>query len=85
VTAEEAIAEAARALHRVILTYVDEKGVTTTREIEPYSYRPGKDGAIRFMGFDIEKGAIRGFRTDRIVSATVSENTFTPQWPVEIS
>lgn len=83
-TAEEAIAEAARNLRTVILTYVDEKGETTTREVEPYSYRPGKETA-RFMAFDIEKGQIRGFRLDRIVTAAVTENTYTPRWAVEIS
>lgn len=83
-TAEEAIAQAARELKTCILTYVDEKGETTTREVEPYSYRPGKE-ATRFMAYDTEKGQIRGFRLDRIVSVAVTESTYTPRWTVEIS
>jgi predicted DNA-binding transcriptional regulator YafY len=84
-SAEDAIAEAARNLRTVILTYVDVDGAETTREVEPYSYRPGKEGGIRFMAFDIQKSAMRGFRNDRIVSAAVTENTYTPQWAVEIA
>lgn len=81
---EEAIALAAHALKTVIITYVDEKGETTTREVEPYSYRPGKDGSLRFFAYDISKGFIRGFRMDRLASATVTENSYTPRWAVEI-
>lgn len=83
-TAEQAIALAAQNLRTIILTYVDEDSVETTREVEPYSYRPGKQGAIRLFAFDVNKNQIRGFRGDRIVAATVTENSYIPRWVVEI-
>lgn len=79
----EAITIAGRGLRTVLIGYVDAKGQTTTRECEPYSLRPGKEGSIRFFGFDIGKSAIRGFRTDRINTAQVTDNTFVPKWVVE--
>ncbi|MCI0563566.1 MAG: WYL domain-containing protein [Nitrososphaera sp.] len=84
-TASEAITQAARALHTVIINYTDQKGAASTREVEPYSWRPGKDpGSIRFFGFDISKSEIRGFRMDRVSLAQVTERTFVPKWVVEI-
>jgi predicted DNA-binding transcriptional regulator YafY len=81
----EAIRQAARALHTVIINYTDQKGQTSTREVEPYSWRSGKDpGSIRFFGFDLTKNEIRGFRLDRISAAYITERTFVPQWVVEI-
>lgn len=79
----DAIADAARRLCTVIIQYSDAKGVTTTREVEPYSLRPGKAGSTRFFAFDIAKQQIRGFRLDRISQATSTENPYTPQWVVE--
>lgn len=84
-TVAEAITQAARALHTVIIDYSDAKGQSSTRECEPYSWRPGKDaGSIRFFGFDISKNEIRGFRMDRVSLAQVTDRTFVPRWVVEI-
>lgn len=84
-TAAEAITQAGRALHTVIINYTDVEGQATTREVEPYSWRPGKDpGTVRFFGFDINKGQIRGFRMDRVSQAQVTERTFVPKWVVEV-
>ena len=84
-TASEAITQAARALHTVIINYTDVEGSASTREIEPYSFRPGKDpGSVRIFGFDISKGQIRGFRMDRVSMAQITERTFVPKWIVEL-
>ena len=83
-TASEAIQQAARALHTVIINYTDVKGQASTRECEPYSFRPGKEGSIRFFGFDLGKGEIRGFRMDRLSFAQVTDRTFVPRWVVEL-
>lgn len=79
----EIIREAARDLRTVIITYVNEKGEQTRREVQPYSLRPGKEGSVRFFGFDVTKGQIRGFRLDRIQNVEPTTNTFTPLWTVE--
>lgn len=84
-TALEAIQVAARALHTVQIEYTDAKGAGSTREVEPYSFRPGKDpGSMRFFAFDAAKNNIRGFRMDRVSSATMTQNTYVPRWVVEI-
>lgn len=79
----EAITLAGRSLKTVIISYIDAKGQASTRECEPYSLRSGKGGSIRFFGYDVSKGEIRGFRSDRINIAQVTDNTFVPRWVVE--
>lgn len=84
-TALDAIRQAARALHTVEINYTDAKGASSNREVEPYSFRPGKDpGSMRFFAFDPAKNSIRGFRMDRVSFAQVTQNTFVPRWIVEI-
>jgi predicted DNA-binding transcriptional regulator YafY len=84
-TALEAIQTAAKSLHTVQIQYTDVKGASSTREVEPYSLRPGKDpGSLRFFAFDPAKNSIRGFRMDRISVAEVQPNTFVPRWVVEL-
>jgi predicted DNA-binding transcriptional regulator YafY len=84
-TAMEAIQQAARSLHTVNIQYTDAKGSGSQREVEPYSFRPGKDpGSLRFFAFDPSKNSIRGFRMDRVAVAEVTNNTYVPRWVVEI-
>lgn len=84
-TALEAIQTAAKSLHTVQIQYTDAKGASSTREVEPYSLRPGKDpGSLRFFAFDPAKNSIRGFRMDRISVAEVQPNTYVPRWVVEL-
>ena len=84
-TAMDAIQMAAKQLHTVQIEYTDAKGASSTREVEPYSFRPGKDpGSLRFFAFDPAKNSIRGFRMDRISVAEVQQNTYVPRWVVEI-
>lgn len=84
-TALEAISMAARSLHTVQISYTDAKGASSDREVEPYSFRPGKDaGSMRFFAFDPAKNNIRGFRMDRVSMAMVTQNTYVPRWVVEI-
>lgn len=83
-TAAEAITQAARSLHTVVINYADEKGASSTREVEPYSWRPGKEGSVRFFAFDISKNAIRGFRMDRVSLAQITDRTYVPRWVVEL-
>lgn len=83
-TSIDAITVAARSLRTVIINYTDEKGSPSTREVEPYSLRPGKMGSTRFFGYDYSRQQIRGFRLDRIDYAEATENTFVPKWVVEL-
>lgn len=79
----EAFALAGQSLRTVIISYTDAKGAGSTREVEPYSLRPGKGGAIRAFAYDLTRDNIRGFRADRIASAQVTENPYVPRWVVE--
>lgn len=84
-TAAEAIVLAAKSLHTVRIEYQDEKGQSSSREIEPYSFRSGKDpGSVRIFGHDLSRNETRGFRMDRISLAEVTENTYIPRWTVEL-
>lgn len=84
-TALDAIRMAARSLHTVQISYTDAKGRSSDREVEPYSFRPGKDaGSMRFFAYDPGAGGIRGFRMDRLSEAVVTQNTYVPRWMVEV-
>lgn len=53
------------------------------RDVEPYSFRKAKDGSIRFYGYDRNSSSIKQFKLPDITNLKVSEETFTPKWPIE--
>jgi len=64
--------------------YTEEDGTNVgSREVEPYSFRI-KGGTRLFFGYDIGKGAIRAFKPAMIHSITITENSYSPRWPVEV-
>ncbi len=69
------LAEAFLNARCVALEYVDRKGVTTTRQVEPhflYLMMP----VWYLLAWDRLRGAVRHFRIDRIESVTPSESSF---------
>jgi predicted DNA-binding transcriptional regulator YafY len=77
------IAAAGRSLKTIIITAREEDGTVETREAEPYSYR-FKGGHELFYAYDIAKQGIRSFVISRIMSIEITNNSFTPRWPVEV-
>ncbi|MFT5891321.1 MAG: putative DNA-binding transcriptional regulator YafY [Dokdonia sp.] len=78
------IIEAGRALRTIKINYT-EKDVSNEgfREVEPYSFR-FKNGEEYFFGFDIEKKGIRQFIIRSINDIIITDNNYSPRWPVEL-
>jgi predicted DNA-binding transcriptional regulator YafY len=77
----EIIADAARNLRCVKLTYKDE-----VRTVEPYSYRISPTGSgTLFYGFHREDNQIKAFLLDKIQSVEPSDEPYSPRWAVEIA
>ncbi len=74
----------ARAERTVLLTASEADGSVETREIEPYSLRPGKDGLPRLFYYCLEKLGTRNTYLSNIISASPTGNSFSPRWPVEL-
>lgn len=83
------IMEAASATNTLLLTY---QGIT--REVEPYSlaFKRRKDGVAReyFYAYDRTGGRTRGpsikaFLPEGIQRIQITDNTFTPRFPIELS
>ncbi len=55
------------------------------RFIEPYSLARSSDGNLLLRAVRSDNGETRSYRWDRIESVTVTENTFTPRYVVEIT
>jgi hypothetical protein len=73
----------ARAGRTVLLTAREADGSVETREIEPYSLRPGKNGP-RLFYFCLKKQGTRNTYVSNIVSAQPTGNSFSPRWPIEL-
>lgn len=69
----------------VEIDYVTAEGDPTTREIEAYSLRRTRAGAVVLHGFDIMGNAHRRYRTDRIRAARSTERTFTPRYAIDLT
>ncbi len=81
---EQTISEAGQKLLTVTFDYTEADGSNEgTREVEPYSYRETA-GTRKFMGYDIRKGSIRSFIPANIHNIKMTDNHFTPRWPVEV-
>lgn len=82
-TTEDIIHEAGQKLVTVTFDYTEADGSNEgTREVEAYSYRD-KNG-IKFYGYDLGKGSIRAFVPENIHHIVLTDNTYTPRWPVEV-
>lgn len=56
-----------------------------TRRIEPYSLRRTGEGNILLMAVRSVDGELRGYRADRIESASVTNHVFAPRYAVELA
>lgn len=80
---KDEIIEAGQNLKTIIINYTEQDGSNEgDREIEPYSLRE-KNGIEYFYGYDINKGGIRAFIVDSIEDVRITDNNYSPQWPVE--
>jgi len=80
---KQVIIEAGKNLKIVLLNYTEQDGSNEgKREVEPYSFRL-KNGIEYFYGYDIKKNGIRMFDIRNINLIAISNNSFTPRWPVE--
>ena len=70
---------------RVDLQYRDLEGRVTTRTIEPYSLRRSQAGDIRLMATQESDGAPRSFLLSGILNLTVTQRTFSPRYPIELT
>lgn len=73
----------ARAERTVTLTACEADGSVETREIEPYSLRPGETGQ-RLFYFCLKKQGTRNTYVSNILAATPTGNSFAPRWPIEL-
>ncbi len=67
----------------VELDYRKESGERNRYLIEPYSLRITADDNVVLYGVKLPDGVIRSFRTDRIISAVVSDRAFVPRYAVD--
>ena len=84
-----AIREGAMQLLQLVLTYTKETtGETKKYVVAPYSYRYRrlKTGIKKMLfAFDMDDKHIKGFVIRNIRNVAVTDRTFRPKWPVEIS
>jgi predicted DNA-binding transcriptional regulator YafY len=65
------------------MDYRKENGERKTYLIEPYSLRVTADNNVILYGMKLPSAEIRSFRTDRIINATVTEETFAPRYTID--
>ncbi len=69
----------------VEIDYRDEKGVRSSRTVEPYSLRRTSEGKILLEVHDVGKNAHRSLRVDRIQQARVTNAAFAPRHAIELT
>lgn len=69
----------------VELDYRDELGNRNKRIIEPYSLRKTNENNIILHSFRGDIGQHRGYRTDRILGARVTNKVFRPRYEIELT
>jgi hypothetical protein len=81
----ETLRFAAASRLRVELHYRDLEGNVTRRAIEPYSLRRSQSGDVRLMAAQEADGQLRSFLLSGIISVSVTQRTFTPRYPIELT
>lgn len=80
----DTIKQAARAKKVLRIIYVEKDGTSEGwRYVEPYSFSKD-EGEQGLFAWDVSKGGIRRFSLDRITQAEITEQNYTPRYPVEI-
>lgn len=67
----------------VKMDYRKENGERKSYLIEPYSLRITADNNVILYAVKLPSAEIRSFRTDRIINATVTEQTFSPRYTID--
>lgn len=67
----------------VEMAYRKENGERKSYLIEPYSLRITADNNVILYAVKLPSAEIRSFRTDRIIDATVTEQTFAPRYSID--
>lgn len=68
----------------VLLEYITEESEFGVRFIEFYSFRKTLEGNILVYGWSYKSDAIRSYRLDRVVSATLTRLPYQPRYPIEL-
>ena len=80
----EIIKQAATARKVLRIIYIEKDGTSEGwRHIEPYSFSKD-DGEQGLFAWDISKGGIRRFSLERITQVEITEQNYTPRYPIEI-
>jgi predicted DNA-binding transcriptional regulator YafY len=79
----DVISREARAHKTVVVDAYEKDGSRESREIEPYSLRPGKSDD-RLMFWCLERNGLRSLLVGNIVSATPTGQSFLPRYPIEL-
>ena len=67
----------------VEMVYRKENGQQATYLIEPYSLRITTEGNMVMYAVKLPAAEIRSFRTDRIISATITQHAFAPRYSID--
>jgi predicted nucleotidyltransferase component of viral defense system len=68
----------------VELDYRNERGIRSSRIIEPYSLRRTSTGDLLLMAVKADTGEARSYRIDRIQGAVATNRTFRPRYAIEL-
>ncbi len=80
----ETIKQAARVRMILRVIYVEKDGTSEGwRHVEPYSFS-GDGGEQGLFAWDISKNGIRRFSLDRISQAEITNQGYSPRYPIEI-
>lgn len=64
----------------VVISYTDNKGAVTVREVEPYEIKQNK-----LFAWDVVRSGIRAFRLDRIQTIEPTNSRFEPRFPINLA
>lgn len=80
----DTIKQAARERKVLRIIYIEKDNTSEGwRYVEPYSFSRD-EGEQGLFAWDISKNGIRRFSLDRITQAEITEQTYTPRYPIEI-
>jgi predicted DNA-binding transcriptional regulator YafY len=79
----ELVAEEARAHRTVFIEAAEKDGSVETREIEPYSIRPGQE-EDRLIYYCLKRNGTRSVLLSNLLSAKPTGRTFEPRYDVEL-
>ena len=69
----------------VEIDYRDKQGNRSTREIEAYSLRRSQAGDVLLMAVRADSGQPRSYLADSILGVKVTQMSFTPRYPIELT